>query len=105
MDGLVHVTQLENDFFRFDPIGHHLTGERTGKVYRLTDRVRVRIARVDPDERKVDLAMLGSLDANGELEAPLDGDAGKQGRGGRKRPGKGGPDKQRKGRRSRKDNA
>ncbi|WP_290650996.1 ribonuclease R [Aquisalimonas sp.] len=67
VDGLVHVTQLENDFFRFDPIGHHLTGERTGRVYRLTDRVRVRIARVDPDERKVDLTMIGPLDERGEV--------------------------------------
>ena len=89
VDGLVHVTQLENDFFRFDPIGHHLTGERSGKVYRLTDRVRVRIARVDPDERKVDLAMLGSLDANGELTAPVTDDAAPRGKGGRKRSGKG----------------
>ncbi len=88
VDGLAHVTQLENDFFRFDPIGHHLTGERTGKVYRLTDRVRVRIARVDPDERKVDLAMLGTLDPNGELEAVAEGgDRPAAKRGGRKRGG------------------
>ncbi|WP_091640218.1 ribonuclease R [Aquisalimonas asiatica] len=91
VDGLVHVTQLENDFFRFDPIGHHLTGERTGRVYRLTDRVRVRIDKVDPDERKVDLAMLGPLDANGELAEPVtDGSRGgrKPGKGGKGGPGK-----------------
>ena len=74
VDGLVHVTQLENDFFHFDPVRHELLGDRTGRAYRLTDRVRVRLDRVDPDERKIDLSMIGPLDANGELrpgvEAP-----------------------------------
>lgn len=67
VDGLVHVTALENDFFHFDPVGHQLTGERSGVVYKLTDRVRVKLAQVNPDERKIDLAMLGKLDANGHL--------------------------------------
>ena len=33
--GLIHITALENDFYHFDPIGHRLTGERSGRVYRL----------------------------------------------------------------------
>ncbi len=65
VDGLVHVTQLENDYFHFDPVRHQLEGERSGRVYRLTDRVRVRLDRVDPDERKIDLSMIGPLDADG----------------------------------------
>ncbi len=35
VDGLVHITALDNDFYHFDPIGHRLHGERTGTVYRL----------------------------------------------------------------------
>jgi ribonuclease R len=69
VDGLVHVTQLENDFFRFDPTAHQLRGERSGRVYGLTDRVRVRLDRVDPDERKIDLSMVGPLGPGGQLVA------------------------------------
>jgi len=58
VDGLVHITNLENDYFHFDPIGHRLTGERTGKVYRLTDRVRVKVARVDKDQRQIDFELV-----------------------------------------------
>jgi len=58
VDGLVHITNLENDYFHFDPIGHRLTGERTGKVYRLTDRVQVQVARVDKDQRQIDFELI-----------------------------------------------
>ena len=54
VEGLIHVTSLRNDYYRFDPIGHRLQGERSGQVYRLGDRVRVRVTRVDLDERKID---------------------------------------------------
>ena len=67
VDGLVHVTQLENDFFRFDPTAHQLCGERSGRVYGLTDRVRVRLDRVDPDTRKIDLSMVGPLRMDGRV--------------------------------------
>lgn len=54
-DGLVHVATLQNDYYHFDASGHRLIGDRTRRVYRLGDRVRVQIARVDLDERKIDL--------------------------------------------------
>lgn len=54
VEGLVHVTALRNDFYRFDPIGHRLHGERSGQVHRLGDALRVQVARVDLDERKID---------------------------------------------------
>ena len=57
VDGLVHITSLDNDYYHFDPIHHRLSGERSGMVYRLTDRVRVRVARVDLDERRIDFAL------------------------------------------------
>lgn len=53
-EGLAHVTSLPRDYYRFDPVGHCLTGERSGGVYRLGDPVRVRVVRVDVDERKID---------------------------------------------------
>lgn len=54
-DGLVHVSSLQNDYYHFDASGRRLVGERTRRVYRLGDRIRVRIDRVDLDERKIDL--------------------------------------------------
>lgn len=54
VEGLIHVTSLRNDFYHFDPVGHRLHGERSGQVYRLGDGVRVRVTRVDLDERKID---------------------------------------------------
>ena len=54
VEGLVHVTALRNDYYQFDPVGHRLHGERSGQVYRLGDRLTVRVARVDLDERKID---------------------------------------------------
>jgi ribonuclease R len=56
-DGLVHVSALQNDYYHFDAPHHRLIGERTRRVYRLGDRLKVRIERVDLDERKIDLAI------------------------------------------------
>lgn len=56
--GLVHVTSLARDFYRFDPVGHCLVGDRSGRVYRVGDSLRVRVARVDVDERKIDFEPL-----------------------------------------------
>jgi ribonuclease R len=53
-DGLVHVTALPRDYYHRDPTGTALTGERTGKSYRLTDTMRVRLVAVNVDERKID---------------------------------------------------
>jgi ribonuclease R len=58
VEGLVHVTSLASDYYHFDPIGHRLRGERTGRVYRLANRVKVRVMRVDLDERKIDFALV-----------------------------------------------
>jgi len=60
IEGLVHISSLGNDYYHFDPVGHRLSGKRTGTVYRLADRVRVRVTRVDIDERKIDLELLES---------------------------------------------
>jgi ribonuclease R len=55
VEGLLHVTALGNDYYHFDPVHHRLQGERTGKAYRIGDRLTVRVVRVNLDERKVDL--------------------------------------------------
>ena len=54
VEGLVHVTSLNNDYYAFDAVKHRLVGERTGRTYRLGDPMTVLVARVDLDERKID---------------------------------------------------
>ncbi|MFO7593973.1 MAG: ribonuclease R [Pseudomonadota bacterium] len=58
VEGLVHVTGLGNDYFQFDPSHHRMVGERTRKIYRLGDKVRVQVARVDLDDRKIDFDLV-----------------------------------------------
>lgn len=61
VDGLVHITALDNDYYHYDPVGHRLTGERTGKVLRLGDPLSITVANVNLDDRKIDF-----LPAQGE---------------------------------------
>lgn len=58
VEGLVHVTGLQNDYYHFDPAHHRLVGERTRRIYRLGDKLRVRVVRVDLDERKIDFELV-----------------------------------------------
>ena len=60
VEGLVHVTALPQDYFRYDAAQHRLVGERTRVVYRLGDQLRVKVVRVDLDERKVDFELVGT---------------------------------------------
>lgn len=60
VDGLVHITALDNDYYHFDPVGHRLTGERSGQVYRLGDQVEIKVAAVNLDDRKIDFILSGS---------------------------------------------
>jgi ribonuclease R len=57
IDGLVHVSALPGDYYHRDPTGTALNGERSGKSYRLTDPLRVRLAAVNVDERKIDFVL------------------------------------------------
>jgi ribonuclease R len=58
VEGLVHVTSLKRDYYHFDPVKRSLIGERTNKQFRLTDKVQVRVARVDLDEKKIDFELM-----------------------------------------------
>lgn len=59
VEGLVHVTALQNDYYHFDPKAHRLVGERSRKIYRLGDAVQVKVVRVDLEERKIDFELPG----------------------------------------------
>jgi len=58
IEGLVHITALPIDYYHFDPIGHRLRGERSGRTFRLANRVKVRVTRVDLDEKKIDFELI-----------------------------------------------
>ncbi len=57
VNGLVHVTQLPNDFYHFDPVRKTLTGERVGREFRLGDRVRIVVLKASLEERKIDFRL------------------------------------------------
>ena len=74
VEGLVHITELINDYYHFDPVRHLLQGERSGLTYQLGDSVTVRLVRVDLEEKKIDLQMVGSKSprrSGGELRQSL----------------------------------
>ncbi|PIU16629.1 MAG: ribonuclease R [Gallionellales bacterium CG08_land_8_20_14_0_20_59_87] len=57
VEGLVHVSELGADYYHFDPAKHQMLGERSGKRYRLGDRVRVKVVRVDMESTKIDFVL------------------------------------------------
>ncbi len=58
VEGLVHMSSLEGDYYQFDSIRHRLLGERTRTQYRLGDKLKVRVIRVDLDDRKIDFELV-----------------------------------------------
>lgn len=61
VEGLIHVSNLSNDYYHFDAITHSLTGERSGVRFRLGDELLVQVARVDLDDRKIDFELIDKL--------------------------------------------
>ncbi|MGA9342197.1 MAG: ribonuclease R [Rhodanobacteraceae bacterium] len=61
VSGLVHITQLPNDYYHFDPIRHLLTGERRGLKFRLGDEVRVQVLRASMEDRKIDFRLVQAV--------------------------------------------
>jgi ribonuclease R len=79
VEGLIHITELGGEYFRFDEARQELRGERSGVRYGVGTRVRVQVSRVDLDSRKIDFRMVRD-----GAEAQQRGSSG-----GRRRGGKG----------------
>ena len=62
VEGLVHITELGGEYFRFDEVRQELRGERTGIRYIIGSKVRVQVSRVDLDGRKIDFRMVSDND-------------------------------------------
>lgn len=58
VEGLVHIASLQNDYYHYDQAHHRMVGDRTRRIYRLADRLRVRVVRVDLDDRKIDFEVV-----------------------------------------------
>jgi ribonuclease R len=58
VEGLVHITELGGEYFRFDEVRQELRGERTGIRYAIGSRVRVQVSRVDLDGRRIDFRLV-----------------------------------------------
>ena len=63
VEGMVHVSTMADDYYRFVERAHVLRGEASGRVYRLGDRVSVQIVKVDLERRQIDLGLTEILDA------------------------------------------
>ncbi|QFT90552.1 Ribonuclease R [Bacillus sp. THAF10] len=59
IEGLVHVSYLTDDYYRYDERHYAMIGERTGKVYRIGDEITVRVINVNKDERSIDFEVVG----------------------------------------------
>jgi ribonuclease R len=73
-DGLVHVTALPRDYYHRDPTGTTLKGERSGREYRLTESIKVRLAGVNVEERKIDFV---PVENDGQAAEPRRGRRGR----------------------------
>jgi len=80
IEGLVHISSLKNDYYKHEGAMHRLRGERSGRVYGLGQKLRVKVVRVNLDERKIDLEPLEELGAAVRAAGPRPGRGGGKGR-------------------------
>ena len=62
VEGLVHVSTMADDYYRFIEGAHMLRGENTQKIYRLGDKVKVQVIRVNMEVRQIDLGLVEILE-------------------------------------------
>jgi ribonuclease R len=62
VEGMVHISTMADDYYRFVERAHILRGETNGRVYRLGDRVKVQVVRVDMERRQIDLGLVEILE-------------------------------------------
>jgi ribonuclease R len=62
VEGLVHVSTMADDYYRFVEAAHMLRGENTQKTYRLGDKVKVQVIRVNMDLRQIELGLVDILE-------------------------------------------
>ncbi|MFD1739405.1 ribonuclease R [Bacillus salitolerans] len=89
IEGLVHVSYLTDDYYRFDERNFAMVGERTGNIFRIGDEITIRVINVNKDERSIDFEIVGmkapSRSARPDRPRVIEskGRSGEKGRGGR----------------------
>lgn len=58
IEGLIHITSLPKDYYQYEEDHHRLVGEKTGKIFRLGDNLKVKVIRVELNERKIDFELI-----------------------------------------------
>ena len=79
VEGLVHITELGGEYFKFDEVRQELRGERTGIRYAIGARVRVQVSRVDLDGRKIDFRIVREAESERLLGRGRKGEGGQRG--------------------------
>ncbi|MEP1593654.1 MAG: S1 RNA-binding domain-containing protein, partial [Halieaceae bacterium] len=74
IEGLVHITALPGDYYNYDAAHQRLLGERSGRSYKLGGHVRVQVARVDLDDKKIDLELIDAKSAGKGKSGKRSGD-------------------------------
>jgi len=62
VEGLVHIKNLRDDYYHYDEEKYHLIGERTKKIYRIGDEVRIKVTKVNRDKRELDFELIEKID-------------------------------------------
>lgn len=90
IEGLVHISELGTDYFHYEAERHRLLGERTGRQFRLGDRLTVQVVRADVETTRIDFALVAAEEAATEAAVPENGSARKgRARGGKAAGGRG----------------
>lgn len=58
IEGMVHVSNMEDDFYTLDEVNHVMIGERKRRIYRIGDTVRIRVLSVDMANRSIDFVLV-----------------------------------------------
>jgi ribonuclease R len=82
VEGLVHVSNLEDDYYTFVPEAYALVGDRTGRRFRIGDRVQVQVVRADKEERQIDFLLVSGPEGAAAMRSDGDREAGRRGDGG-----------------------
>ncbi|MFT4825515.1 MAG: ribonuclease R [Halioglobus sp.] len=86
IEGLVHISALPGDYYNFDAAKQRLVGERSGKSFQLGGKVKVMVARVDLDDKKIDLDLVDASPSPKSKPGSKPGKGGKAGKSGKAKP-------------------
>lgn len=68
VEGLIHISNLNNDFYQFDQVKHRLVGERTRRTFRLGDKLWIQVMSVALDDRKIDFGLATAPGNEGRVD-------------------------------------